>query len=217
VSATRRYASAVLAVILLPACAPGPDAAPRAGSERAFAPSGFLGDYAQLRSGREGAPRLGYVDSASDFSSYVRVIIEPVMVWRSREDRFAGLVEAQRTRLAEAWEAALREAFAGEFELVDSNADAGTLRLRTALTAAIDAADSDDPGQLRYVEVELELLDASTNRRLAAAVDSKGSADASGPSTVDSKAAFQDWAERASIRVAALRSVDRTYPRSETP
>ena len=50
----------------------------------------------------------------------------------------------------------------------------GTLRVRTALTAAIAASESSDPSRLQYVEVELELLDAATNERLAAAVDAKG-------------------------------------------
>jgi hypothetical protein len=49
--------------------------------------------------------------------------------------------------------------------------------------------------------VELELRDAVTDARLAAAVDSK--------QAVDPGAAFRDWAERVAVRVAALREIDR--------
>jgi hypothetical protein len=60
--------------------------------------------------------------------------------------------------------------------------------------------------------VEIELFDAGANRRLAAAVDSKGSGpfDAHGASPlVEAGAAFRDWAERIAVRVAAMRSFDR--------
>jgi hypothetical protein len=55
--------------------------------------------------------------------------------------------------------------------------------------------------------VELELRDAVTNARLAAAVDSRGTREA--PQSVETGAAFAHWAERVAVRVAALRDFDR--------
>lgn len=64
-----------------------------------------------------------------------------------------------------------------------------------------------DPGRLQYVEVEAELRDAARNARLAAADDSRAGQPLDGP--VEAEVTFRDWAQRVSIRIAALRSVDR--------
>ena len=188
-----RLRSGVLAIFLLLGCA-----------SRAPGPSGFLGDYSQLKP-RAGSPaRLVYLDSAADFSSYQRVIVEPVVVWKPDDERFAGISPAQRKALARELQAQFERAFAQDFAIAGSDAAPGTLRARSALTSAIAAPGSSGPERLQYVEVELELVDAVTNRRLAAAVDSKAQ--------VDAKAAFQEWADRVAGRVAALRDVDRQPP-----
>ena len=87
-----------LGILLVLACAGGPDGSDSVGSGWAFAPSGFLGDYAEPRPGRGTQARLGYVDPAVDFSGYTQVIIEPVVVWESNEARFAGVPQSQRSR-----------------------------------------------------------------------------------------------------------------------
>lgn len=196
-AALRRYCGA-LAIALWLGCASGPAEPLAAGSSPA--PSGFLGDYSALRPGGGGRARLVYLDTAVDFSGYERVIIEPVVVWKSDEAHFAGVPAAQREALARAFEAELERAFAEEFVVVDTAGGQGTLRVRNALTAVIAAPDT-KPGELQYIEVELELRDAVTNARLAAAVDSKG--------PVEADAALEDWAERIAVRIAALRDIDR--------
>jgi hypothetical protein len=201
-------------------CAPGPDGSRPVDSAEAQVSSGFLGDYAELRAGKGTGARLVYLDSAADFSGYTRVVIEPVVVWKSSEARFAGVRQAQREVLARQLDTEMRRAFAEEFVVAEVEPGPGTLRLRTALTAAIAAAESSDPGLLQYAEVEVELLDAVTNRRLAAAVDSKGWIDSrakAGEGYVEAGAAFKDWAERASIRLAALRTLDRNFGQPESP
>jgi hypothetical protein len=200
-----------LAILLLLGCAAGSERPGPRASEASFQPSGFLGDYSAFRRGAGSQARLVYLDPAADFSGYERVIIEPAVVWQSGEARFAGVPPAQREALAREFEAELERAFAEEF-LVGEAAGPGTLRVRHALTAAIAASESSDPGRLQYVEVEIELLDAVANRRLAAAVDSKGStpSDARGaPQAVEAGAVFRDWSERIAVRVAAMRSFDR--------
>ena len=98
--ASGRRAARALGILFLLGCAGGPDGSDPAGSGRAFAPSGFLGDYAELRPGRGTQARLGYLDPAVDFSGYTHVIIEPVVVWESDEARFAGVPQSQRELLA---------------------------------------------------------------------------------------------------------------------
>ena len=192
-----RLCSGVFAIVLLLGCA-----------ARAPGPSGFLGDYSKLEHRGGSAARLVYLDPAADFSGYERVIVEPFVVWKSDDARFEGISPAQREALAREFQAEFERAFAQEFAIA-SDAGPGTLRARNALTAAIAAPGSSDPERLQYVEVELELVDAVTNQRVAAAVDSKA--------RVDAKAAFAEWADRAAARLSALRDVDRQQRPTHTP
>lgn len=43
-------------------------------------PSGFLGDYSQLREGRGEQALLIYINSQANFSSYDRVIVDPISI-----------------------------------------------------------------------------------------------------------------------------------------
>jgi len=206
----------VLAIALWLGCAAGSHPSAPGAEEAHFAPSGFLGDYSALRAGGKNRARLVYLDANADFSGYERVLIEPVVVWKSDEARFAGVPPAQREALAREFDTELHRSFAEGFAVADS-AGSGTLRVRTALSAAI--ADDTDPGRPQYIEVELELRDAVTNARLAAAVDSKGTVPSRAhqdPQAVETRAAFQDWAERVAARVAALRDLDRQQSQPET-
>jgi hypothetical protein len=196
----RRRLRAVLGVAAFLGCAAGSGPA-----EPPFAPSGFLGDYSAFRAGGADRARLVYLDPSVDFSGYERVVIEPTVVWKSDEARFAGVSPAQREALARAFGAELERAFAAEFVVAEDANAPGTLRVRNAVTAAIDQ--DSDPERLQYIEVELELRDAVTNARLAAAVDSRGTREA--PQSVETGAAFAHWAERVAVRVAALRDFDR--------
>jgi uncharacterized protein DUF3313 len=192
-----RLRSGVFAIVLLLGCA-----------GRAPGPSGFLGDYSQLEH-RGGSPaRLVYLDPAVDFSRYERVIVDPVVVWKSDEARFAGISPAQREVLARELQAELERACAQEFG-ISRTSGPGSLRVRTALTAATAAPRSSDPERLESVAVELEIVDAVTHQRLAAAVDSKAQ--------VDAKAAFEEWGDRVAARLSALRDVDRQQRSPETP
>ena len=207
-AALRRLRGA-LGIALWLGCAAGSGPSEPLAGEPSFPPSGFLGDYSALRPrGRSGA-RLVYLDTAVDFSGYERVIVEPAVVWTSDEARFAGVRATQREALAREFAAELERAFAAEFTVVGVGDGPGTLRVRNALTAAVAAPESADPRRLQYIEVELELRDAVTNQRLAAAVDSK--------QVVDAGTALKDWAERVAVRVAALRDFDRQQRPPKSP
>ena len=206
-----------IGILVVLGCAAGPQHSEPLAAEAPFVPSGFLGDYSALRSGSGSQPRLVFLDTGVDFSGYERVIIEPVVVWKSDEARFAGVPSTQREALAREFEAELERAFAGEFAVVEE-AGAGTLHVRSALTAAVAAPESSDP-RLQYIEVELELRDAVTNERLAAAVDSRGTAPsrAREAQVVEPGVVLKDWAERVAVRVAALRDFDRQHREPNAP
>lgn len=207
-----------IAILVVLGCAAGPHDSEPLAAEAPFVPSGFLGDYSALRPGSGSQARLVFLDTAVDFSGYERVIIEPVVVWKSDEARFAGIPSTQREALAREFEAELERAFGELFDVREGNPGPDTLRLRVALTAAIADSESSDP-RLQYIEVELELRDAVTNERLAAAVDSKGTAPSRSheAQVVESGVVLKDWAERVAVRVAALRDFDRQHREPNAP
>ncbi len=163
-------------------------------------PSGFLGDYSQLKPGRGDQAQLVYINPEADFSPYERVLVEPVMVW----ERTAGsdASEEELGSLADDLGSALRKELELEFDLVESPG-AGTLRIRTAITHVWESGAS----------IEIEILDAESGQRLVAVADARG--EAGGPSDsardwASAREAFEFWAHRARVRLAAFRSFDAT-------
>jgi hypothetical protein len=198
-------------------------------------PSGFLGDYSQLEPGRGDQPALLYIAPEADFAEYARVQIDPVTLWRKSGVDLRDVPEAEAVRLARYFDAALRRELAHDFEVVDTPGP-GTLRLRTAITEAraapvaldLPAANAESgagavtlgagAARLAYgthavvasAAIELELLDAETGRRLAAAVD-EGVAQRAGGATdawEDVEAIFDRWAALIATRLAILRNTD---------
>ena len=160
------------------------------GDERSVARSAFLGDVSQLEPGKGDEPSLLYISDTADFSAYECVVIDPVTVWHasgSSPDRLPG---AELRALAERLESAIRRRMQGSiFEVVDEPR-AGTLRIlvgthrgwarsdeaRPRASARCDRGhhresrhqDPAVPGAL-----ELEVVDAFTGERLAAAIDDR--------------------------------------------
>jgi hypothetical protein len=199
-------------------------------------PSGFLGDYSQLEPGRGDQPALLYIAPEADFADYARVQIDSVTVWRKSGVDLRDMPEAEAVRLARYFDAALRRELAHDFEVVDTPGP-GTLRLRTAITEAraapvaldLPAANAESSTgavtlgarAARLAEgthavvgsaaIELELLDAETGRRLAAAVDEGVAQRAAGGATdawEDVEAIFDRWAALIATRLAILRNTD---------
>ena len=161
-------------------------------------PSGFLEDYSQLKPGRGDQAQLVFIDPEADFSPYVKVLVDPVVVWERSAGSDAPGEELRS--LADDFGAALREQLQLEFELVESP-EPGTLRIRTAITRVRESGAS----------VELEVLDAESGRRLVAVADARGGAGEPAGVAGDhagARQAFAFWAERARVRLAAFRSFD---------
>ena len=195
-------------------------------------PSGFLGDYSQLQSGRGDQAQLLYIHLDADFSRYSKVLIDPVTVWRAGDSRLAELPEDEAQRLADYFAAALRREIAREFELATSPGP-GVLRIRAAITevsgsnVALDIASTVLPpvraisaikrlatGTHAFVgraSIEIEILDAESGERLVAAVDERAGGKALRGATStwsDVEDAYDHWAEVIATRLSLFRRID---------
>jgi len=181
-------------------------------SERtpAAEPSGFLGDYSQLRPGRADQAQLVYINPQADFSPYENVIVDPVVVWEGRGSDFSDVSPEELQSLARDLGTAMREQLGFEFQVVEQP-EPGTLRIRSAIVGAKRSSAGSGSAFEGSVGIELEVLDANSSERLVAVADSRGhEGEQSGLSSAgtDARAAFDDWAGRARDRLSAFRRFD---------
>jgi hypothetical protein len=188
--------------------------------------SGFLGDYSQLEPGEEGEAALRYIAPDVDWAQYTSVQLDSVTIWADPETVDLSVEEKQA--LTDYLYAALHRELEKDYEMVDFPS-AGTLRIRVAITDAEGAAvvanviTSTIP-QLRLLStltgaatgasvlvgeggIEVEMTDAMTGRRLAAAVDKRVGTKATRAAFGEWKhveAAFDWWAERLRQRLAEV-------------
>ena len=160
------------------------------GDERHVDRSAFLDDVSQLEPSKGDGPSLLYISPTTDFSAYECVVIDPVTIWYasgSSPDRLPG---AELRALAERFETAIRTRMqASIFDVVDEPR-AGTLRIRAALTeggriqtkldlaragAIAETTGNLGADTLAFLRgaLELEVVDAVTGERLAAAIDDR--------------------------------------------
>ena len=185
-------------------------------------PSGFLGDYSQLREGEGQEPLLVYFNPAADVRAYDRILIDPVAGYVGEGSRLDRLSVRDRQALLDYFHAALRERLGQDYELVDQPGPR-TLRLRVAVTDArrtkpvADTLSTVVPVGLAIsalqrvalgktlatgsVRVEAEALDAQTGERLAAMVDERVGAKVTGrfdkwSKWQDARDAFDYWSAR---------------------
>jgi hypothetical protein len=184
-----RFAGTVRVALVIAAALSGVDCGSR--DERSVARSASLGDVSQLEPGKGDEPSLLYISPTADFSAYERVVIDPVTVWYASGSSPDRLPEAELRALAEHFESAIRRRLQPSiFEVVD-DARAGTLRIRAAFAergrvwtkldfARPHGATADTTGNLGAEtleflrgSLELEVVDAVTGERLAAAIDDR--------------------------------------------
>jgi len=206
-----------LALLFVAACAsrrPGPPAD--------F--SGFLDDYSLLRRGGPDDVALVYRDPDAGWTSYDKVLLEPVTLWRSGRHSLDAVPEGDLLRLVTDLEAAVRRHLGSRFTLVDEP-QAGVMRIRLAITEARasdpvldvlrargggDVTPGDgalDPETRRFIEraqIEGDIRDARTNRLLAAGVDRRRREGAPPIDTwADVDRALDLWAKRICSRLEA--------------
>jgi hypothetical protein len=194
---------------------------------RRVSPSGFLGDYSQLKPGEGEEALMVYVKPQVDFSRYDRVMIDPVIILADEGGILSRVSREDLQRLANYLDATLRTQMRADYAIVDK-AGPGVLRLRVAITEAkgskviMDVASSLMPIGLALSElkniatgshsavgsvgIECEGLDSESGTRLFAAADARVGRKFTGQFDKfdkwrTSKDAFDFWAQRLQLRL----------------
>ncbi len=196
-------------------------------ARRATAPaevSGFLDDYSLLRPGGPGEVAFVYRNPDAHWTSYDRVLLEPLTLWRSGRKSLDAVPEGDLQRLVTDLEDAVRRHLGAGFTLVDAP-DAGVMRIRLAITEArdtdpvLDVMRARSGGEVtpgdgplaeetrRFIEraqIEGEIRDARTDQLLAAGVDRRRREGAAPIATwADVDRALDFWAARVCGRLEA--------------
>jgi len=185
--------------------------------------SGFLKDYSMLEPGKDDQAKLRYVDESADFAGYQSVMIDSVTLWSGPE--LSKLKPEEKQALVGHAYQALETALAKSFTIAKAP-DAGTLRVRGAITEATGSAVAPDVvatiiPQVRLLSTlvglpadtamtvgeasaEIEVTDSLTNHLLAAGVDRRvGQRSVTGlfDKWGDVKEAWDHWAEQLRARL----------------
>lgn len=188
---------------------------------RSVTPSGFLGNYSDLRTGVGNEPLMVYGNPDADCSRYTKAMFDPVELWaRGDNSSLQQLSEADRDKLRGLGMQALRSTFAQAGYRVVTTPGPGVMRVRAAFTEAEKAnvlledvsavapyvsgaatLYAEGKGQALFtgdVAYELEYLDSLTGERLSASVDKRvGLMDIRNTDPWDSiNAALAVWQER---------------------
>lgn len=190
--------------------------------------SGFLKDYSQLKPGEKGEAQLLYIDPAAKFGQYNKIMMDPIKVYAT--DEKSGLNKVPKEELQsiiDYLDCAVRTQLTGDYTFVKEPGP-GTMRLRIAITeakganVALNAVSTVVPGGsainvlqkavtgaatgVGKAGVEMELLDAQTGKRLAAAVDARAASKMSSFSKWQGvQEAYDYWAGRLRVRLAEFR------------
>jgi hypothetical protein len=213
-----------LAVIGLMACA---QTEQQSGSS--MAPhSGFLGNYSNLKPGKEGEAALRYVNPDVNWSRYQAIFLEPVQFWAQPEST---VKPEEQQQLCDYYYNTLKEHLSTQLPMADRPGP-NVIIFRAALTEASEAT----PG-LRTISVvvpqarllnsvanlasgsyafvgsaqsEAEALDGQTREELAAGVDRRSGGMSIKNADVwqwgDAENIMTYWAELVSKRLGQLRS-----------
>jgi hypothetical protein len=186
--------------------------------------SGFLDDYSLLRPGGPGEVALVYRNPKADWTSYDKVLFEPVTLWRSGRKSLDPVPEGDLLRLVADLEGAVRRRLGEGFAMVDQP-QPGTMRIRLAITEArasdpvLDVLRGREGGEVttgsgpldpetrRFIEsaqIEGEIRDARTDQLLSAGVDRRRRQGALPIETwADVDRALDFWADRVGGRLEA--------------
>ncbi|MCQ8181661.1 DUF3313 domain-containing protein [Methylomonas sp. SURF-1] len=190
--------------------------------------AGFLGDYSLLKEGQAGQALKIYIDPnyPQTCKNYDKVLIEPVSLWTQRNSELAGLPAQERQLLVNHLHSSMVSELGKQYQIV-SSPQPGTLRIKAAITEAegswpvADTVSSFVPqllvmSKLKEIATgtgtfvgkasgEVEISDATTGERIAAAVDRIVGAKSIIGSTGkwdDVNRAFDFWSGRLAYRLA---------------
>ncbi len=189
--------------------------------------SGFLRDYSALQEGQKGEALKIYINPKYQQScnSYDKVLIEPLGIWVKEGSDLADVSPTERQTLVNHLHGSLINELGKHYQVV-TTPQPGTLRIRAAITeaegswVALDTISSFVPQMLvmsKLKEVatgtasfvgkasgEMEVTDAMTGERIAAAVDRiVGAKSVTGVTSKwdDVRRAFDNWSQRLAYRL----------------
>jgi len=217
------YGLALLTSLLITGC--------MAGGMKDVEKTGFLGDYSQLKPGGEDRAALVYVKQGVDFKPYDKIMFERVLVQLSPEAESRTIDPEILKEMTDYFQQALINAVKDGYTQVDKPGP-NTLRVRVAITdvkpskpisntmssiipigmvvSAGTKLVSDDNLGTGEAAAEMDVLDAMTGERLAAAVDRRqGGKMAFRGKWTDTKDAFDHWAERFRVRLDEMRGISK--------
>ena len=200
----------LVAAVLLAGCA--------ASGMKDVQKTGFLNDYSQLKPGSGDQAALVYIKPDFDFKPYNKLMFERFVVLLSDSAEYREIDPAMLKEMTDYYQTAVFNAFKEGYEIVDQPGP-GVLRVRIAITelkpsnptantlstiipvgivvaGATKAVSGDNLGT-GEAATEMEVLDAVTGERLAAAVDRRqGGKMVFRGKWEDTKDAFDYWAKR---------------------
>jgi hypothetical protein len=189
--------------------------------------SGFIGDYASLQPGGDDRAALVYFKPGVDFKLYNKLMFERIVVLLSDSADNRAIDPTVMKELTDYYQNALFTAFKDGYEIVDQPGP-GVLRVRVAITelmpsnptantlstivpvgmvvsGATKAVSGENLGT-GEAATEMEVLDAVTGERLAAAIDKRqGGKGVFRGKWEDTKEAFDYWAKRFRARLDEVR------------
>lgn len=216
-----RFGRLLVVTLLLAGCA--------AGGMKTVTKTGFIDDYSQLQPGGDDRAALVYVKPGVDFRPYDKLMFERIMILYSDSAEYQAIDPAVFMEMIEYYEQAVFDAVKGGYDIVDQPGP-GVLRVRIAITGikpskpaantlstiipvgivaagATKAASGDNLGT-GEASTEMEILDALSGERLAAAVDRRqGGKGVFRGKWDDTKEAFDFWAKRFRERLDEARGV----------
>jgi len=228
-------AGALLVSGLLSGCAattePGPSVVQRVEGTKPAppGPTGFLGsDYALLKPGKEGQVALVYFNSDARWSSYSKILLEPVQFWAAPS---SSVPAADQKALTSYFYNVLKEDLGKNFTLVDEpgpgvmtvqvalNEASGAVPILRSVSVVIPQArvlnfvQSLATGSYAFVgsaEAQAKIVDSVTGQLLAAGADRRLGgmqiASAAQWQWGDAEKIMKYWAEKISARLQELRT-----------
>ena len=190
--------------------------------------SGFLGDYSILQKGEKDQALLVYKNPTASWSSYTKVYLDPVTVWKDEQTKDVSAEDLQT--LADYLEVQVNDALKQDYEMVQAPGP-GVMRVSVAITEA-DAssptmnaissvvpqlrtltvlkgfAAGGKPGFVGSASAEVKITDAQTGTLLAAAVDRRaGTKGLTGVTNKwnDIEQAYKYWANKLRWRLCQSR------------
>jgi len=197
-----------------------------AGGMKNVEESGFLKDYSLLKPGGEGQAALVYVNTATDFKKYNKIMFERIVLSLAPDVKGREVDPTILKELTDYYQNALFDAVKSGYQVVDQPGP-DVLWVRVAITdvvpsrptantmssiipvglavAAIAKTTSDANLGTGEAATEMEVLDSMTKERLAAAVDRRqGGKSAFRGKWVDTQQAFDYWAKRFRERLDSM-------------